>query len=130
MLNDQQKAKTVLIVSSKAEQRETLAETLWQRGWNPSICFTAREAAGILRTAQIAAVLCDDVLSDGDFRDVESRSLGVPVIVVSRRDEWEPYPVALAAGATDYLAFPPYAGELQQSLARAVKVHRSLSSAA
>lgn len=134
MSNRERKAGAVLIVSGDTMHRETLASAVWQCGWVPQLCRTAGEVAQILQPRSFAAVLSDDILPDADFtvviRDIERRSLNVPVIVVSRRDEWNPYIVALAAGAPNHLPFPPYPGEVEQSLARAVNLCRSLATAA
>ncbi len=79
-------------------------------------------------------MLCEDTLPDGNFTKVmtlvERFAAGTPLIVVSRRDEWENCIAALAAGAADYLAFPPYPGEVEQSLDKAARLNRTLAHAA
>jgi DNA-binding NtrC family response regulator len=134
MSNKSRKSIAVLVVSGKVVHRETIASAVRQCGWMPRVCGSAGEAAEMLRRGSFAAAFSDDTLPDGDFRaivrDVDRCSLNVPVIVISRRDEWEPYIVALAAGATDYVAFPPYAGEVEQALTRAVQSCESFMSVA
>lgn len=108
---------------------ERLASAVRQRGWLPQLCQTAGEVAQVLQPRSFAAVLSDDILPDADLTmvipDIERRSLNVPVIVVSRRGEWDPSIVALMAGAPNHLPFPPYPGEVEQSLARSVSPCRS-----
>jgi two-component system, OmpR family, response regulator len=119
MSSRERKAGAVLIVSGDAMHREALRSAVWQSGWMPQVCQTAEEAAQILQPHSFAAVLSDDVLPDADFtvlvREIERRSLHVPVVVVSRRDECDLDIVALTAEAANYLAFPPYPGEVERS---------------
>ena len=123
--------KPVLIVSSNARHREKLVRSVRDSGLEARLCASANEARRLLPTEDYTAVLCDDRLPDGDFTSVISQAQrlpgATPVIVVSRRDDWESYMIALAAGATDYLAFPPYKGEVDRSLARAAELSRSLA---
>ena len=39
-----------------------------------------------------------------------------PIILVSRIENWDSYLSAIAAGAFDYVDFPPYPGELERIL--------------
>ena len=68
---------------------------------------------------------CNFGLTSGNVSSLISRIGGTarhtPVIVVSRRDNWQDYLAALAAGATGYVAFPPYPREVEQSLETAVR---------
>jgi DNA-binding response OmpR family regulator len=112
--------KHVLIVSGESSHGDTMAAGTRYCGLQPVVCATAGDAKNLLARKQFAAVLCEDMLPDGSFRDVivDTARLanGTPVIVVSRRDDWESYAIALSAGASDYLAFPPYPGEVEQAL--------------
>jgi len=69
---------------------------------------------------QFSAVLSEDSLLDGDFRIVigeMGRTVSkAPVVIVSRRDDWDSYLAAVGAGAFDFLAFPPTPGELERVL--------------
>lgn len=127
-------SKAILIISGCSLHRETIRSIVWDCGWHPVLCGTAKDARELLAANKYAAVFCDDVLPDADFRSlvrhVAQVAPSVPVIVVSRRDEWDAYLIALASGATDYLAFPPYAGEVEQCLSKATKLARSLATAA
>lgn len=69
-------------------------------------------------------LLCEDVLPDGDFRDVllvsHQVQPTVPVIVYSRIADWSEYLAAVKLGAHDLLRFPFRAGELQWVIDRAL----------
>jgi DNA-binding NtrC family response regulator len=56
-------------------------------------------------------VLCNDALTDGDYRavlrEVRRTDGEVPVIVLAHAAEWESYLMALGLGAFDYICCPP-----------------------
>ena len=117
MAKPQGSSARVLIVSGEGHHRETLAAAVQRGGWKPALSATVDGAEILLARGHYDAVLSEDTLPDGNFTKVMTlverfRSAGTPLIVVSRRDEWENYIAALAAGAADYLAFPPYPGEV------------------
>jgi DNA-binding NtrC family response regulator len=124
----------VLIVSGESSHGDTLAAVTRCYGLSPTLCATVDSARSLLARKRFAAVLCDDLLADGSFRDIIAGAArlaaGTPVIVVSRRDDWESYAIALSVGASDYLAFPPYRGEVERALEKAGKLHRGLATAA
>jgi DNA-binding response OmpR family regulator len=124
----------VLIVSGEGRHRETLAAAARKSGWKAALCATVDGAEMLLARGHYDAVLCEDTLPDGNFTAVmtfaERFAAGTPLVVVSRRDEWENYMAALAAGAVDYLAFPPYPGEVEHSLEKAGRLSRLLAHAA
>jgi DNA-binding NtrC family response regulator len=113
-------SKAVLVVSGDSSHRETLAAAIEGCGLEARLCATTDEAWGPLVRDEFRAVLSEDTLPDGDFTSVicavKLLRLNTPVIVVSRRDDWKSCMAALARGATDYLAYPPNAGEVEQSL--------------
>ncbi len=124
-------SKSVLIISGEGSHRDTLASMVSNCGLFPKTSATIDAARDLLVRGKYAAVVCEDTLPDGDFRlvmtHVERHAGRLPVIVVSRRADWESYMVALAGGATDYVAFPPYPGEIERSLENALAVSRSLA---
>ncbi|MBI3671042.1 MAG: hypothetical protein HY237_14840 [Acidobacteria bacterium] len=71
------------------------------------------------------AVLCSDLLPDGDFRALlevmAEAALDVPVIVLSHLDDWDSYLKAVRAGAFDYISCPPDAAESERILRLAVE---------
>jgi DNA-binding NtrC family response regulator len=99
----------VLVVSSTPEQRENLARTIAGCGFRTVCCATLSEALSLLRRQHFAMAFCEDELPDGNFRSLirAAGPTGVPVVVVSRHDEWETFLGAMKAGAFDYVAMPP-----------------------
>jgi len=124
-------SKSVLIVSGEGAHRDTLASVISGYGLSPKTSSTADGARDLLARGNYAVVLCEDTLPDGDFRSVlaqvDRNSGRTPVIVVSRRADWDSYMVALAGGATDYVAFPPYPGEVERSVQNALELSRALA---
>jgi DNA-binding NtrC family response regulator len=124
-------SKSVLIVSGEGSHREALASKISDCGLLPRTSASADAAGDLLATGNYAVVVCEDTLPDGDFRlvmtQVDRHASGTPVIVVSRRADWESYMIALAGGATDYVAFPPYPGEIEHSLKNALELSHSLA---
>ncbi len=121
-------SKLVLIVSGEPSRRETLAGVALRSGVHPVLCATASEARALLARQRFEAILCDDTLQDGTFKTVTAgeKMSGrcTPVVVVSRRDDWHSYMQALAGGAIDYLAYPPYQGEVERALEKAEEFSR------
>lgn len=113
---------------------ETTIQTAMLLGEDPEACDVGSELLGRcgLATTRLSTVadlrkriaeqeacllLCEDVLPDGDFRDVlkvvrDSRAT-VPVILFSRLADWDEYLAAMKLGAHDLLRFPFRTGELQ-----------------
>ena len=48
-----------------------------------------------------------------------------PIVLVSHIDSWDRYLSAIAAGAFDYVDFPPYPGELERVLCLALSECRA-----
>lgn len=115
--------RTALVLGADAEACNAASEALETRGlatlrlWRVADLRSAMfEDAGLL--------LCEDVLPDGDFRDILKLSLSqeaaVPVIVFSRLADWDQYLAAVRLGAHDLLRFPFRTGELQWVAERAL----------
>lgn len=113
----------VLIVSGETGHAERLAAAVRNCQLRPTLCGTPDQAQRILVREEFAAILCEESPSVGNFASTITRmerlANRTPVIAVSRRDDWASCMVALNAGAADYVAFPPYAGEVERSLCKA-----------
>lgn len=112
MLNDE----LVLIICADGESREKVINTIHKCGLSPVSCSTLDDARFLLAQQHFNIVFCSDTLTDGDFRAVIWAARPIPVIVLSRFAEWEPYLVALNAGAFDYIACPPDPVETERIL--------------
>jgi len=105
-----------LIICSDGESRERVIATTQKCGLGPVSCSNLDDARFLLARQRCAIVFCSDTLPDGDFRAVIRTARSVPVIVLSRVAEWEPYLLAINAGAFDYIACPPDLVETERIL--------------
>jgi DNA-binding NtrC family response regulator len=82
-------------------------------------------ARSLLAQQKFGVVLCGEFLPDGDFRavleEIAHSGLDVPVIVLSRLDDWGAYLNAIRAGAFDYIACPPDCAEAGRILCLALE---------
>jgi DNA-binding NtrC family response regulator len=77
---------------------------------------------------EISIVVCDDRLDDGKYEDilklVVRSETKAPVIVVSQTGDWPEYLTAMCGGAFDFLAYPPVAGDLRQTIQNVLRVRQ------
>jgi DNA-binding NtrC family response regulator len=113
-----------LVVSSDQVVRRKLAQVLRQCAVAPVVASTVAASGTALAWKEISIVVCNDRLDDGKYEDIvklvvrfEKR---VPVIVVSRTGDWPEYLTAMCGGVFDFLAYPPVAGDLQQTIQNAL----------
>lgn len=118
------RASLVLIIGGERDHREKLADRVSRCGLRPICCETIADAQALMARQQFSAVFFEDSLPDGDFRIVigeMGRTVSkAPVVIVSRRDDWDAYLAAVGAGAFDFVAFPPNPGELERVLRAAL----------
>jgi DNA-binding NtrC family response regulator len=109
----------VLVVTQLTEVQQAFASALGPSGLAPVLASTAQEALVILRGHPISLVFCSDELP-GDGPDFLIRQTSkrvrdrVPVVVVSRLDDWERYLDFLHYGAFDYVLYPLNRGEIER----------------
>jgi DNA-binding NtrC family response regulator len=119
----------ILILSGQPEHQEKLSGVLSTRGWLPVRCETLSKAKNLLKQQEIEAILCDDVLPDGDFRavikELKKSACQAPVVVVSEADDWGSYLEAMVAGAFDDVVYPPYPRDLERVVVAALAEFRS-----
>jgi DNA-binding NtrC family response regulator len=100
-----------LVICKRDEDREKVVGLLLKCGLNPICCSNLQEARTLLPQEFFRVVLCEDFLSDGDFRavlrEVKNTNAHTPVIVLSHSADWDSYLKALGAGAFDYIVCPP-----------------------
>ena len=115
---------TALVTSSDERVLQKLAEMIAQCGLSIFLAFTVGESMRILHRQKIYLVVCDDRMIDGNYEDILNETarllLKRPVIVVSRTGDWPDFLKAIAAGAFDYQAYPPIAGELPRAIGNAL----------
>ncbi|MGA9883718.1 MAG: hypothetical protein WBQ34_08370 [Candidatus Acidiferrales bacterium] len=110
----------ILIISGEREHRARLADHVFKFGLRPVCCETVADARALAESQPFSAALSEDQLPDGDFRavinEMRRHSAHSPVVVVSRRDDWDFYLSTVRMGAFDSVAFPPTLGELERVL--------------
>lgn len=115
----------VVVISAEPAQREQLSAIVSSCGFHPVPCETLAAARELFSRQRFRLALCEDILPDGNFQELiatvrNSPGLRMPVIVVSRVDDWGSFLEAMMAGAFDYVGFPPYPHELERALAAAL----------
>jgi DNA-binding NtrC family response regulator len=114
----------VLVVSHIPEAQQGFASVLGQCGLAPIVASTAQEATAILSRRPLSLIFCSDELPgggiDGLIRQDSGQSAKVPVVVVSRFDDWKRYLDFLQAGAFDYVLYPPSGDEIQRVVQNAL----------
>lgn len=118
----------IAVVSGDLQRWELLSGIVSDCGLSPVRCETLAAVTELLPQQRFECALCDDALADGDFRALiwELRRSGrwMPVVVVSRLDDWGAYLEAMVAGAFDYVGFPPYPRELERAVGCALAESR------
>jgi len=110
----------VIVVAHDPEAQQAFASALGPRGLAPILATTVKEAEAIVNRQFISLVFCFDEVPGGgasDFlRHAQTPSNRVPVVVVSRCDDWERRRNALRAGAFGYILYPPGREEIERAL--------------
>jgi DNA-binding NtrC family response regulator len=110
----------ILIISGEREHRAQLADSVSKVGLFPVCCATVADVRALVSRQPFCAAVSEDQLPDGDFRavigEMRRHSAHPPVVVVSRRDDWDFYLSTVRMGAFDSVAFPPTPGELERVL--------------
>ncbi len=105
----------VLLVEDEDSITVPLSEALGREGFDASVASTAAQALELAREVDPDVVLLDVMLPDGSGFDVcreLRRSSGVPIIMVTARDEEADRIVGLELGADDYVTKPFSAREV------------------
>jgi DNA-binding NtrC family response regulator len=117
------KSWTVLIVSSKTENRDALLRIFEGLPIDVAIAKTLREARTILSENLIDVVFSDESLPDGSYREllesISAERRATRFVVTLGTGEWEEYLEAMRLGATDVLRCPLQSIEVELVLIRA-----------
>jgi DNA-binding NtrC family response regulator len=115
----------ILIVSGASQSRDRLAQGASKCELRPICCETLAAAKALMTRQQFAVVVCEDSLPDGNFHATigeGARHRGrQPVIVLSSRNDWDSYLVAMGAGAFDCLSSSFGTGEVERILVAALR---------
>jgi DNA-binding NtrC family response regulator len=109
----------VVLVTDVTEVQQAFASALSPCGLAPILASSVQEALAILSSHPVSLFFCSDELPDNGLDDlIRQTSLGprkrVPVVVVSRLDDWERYLDFLHYGAFDYVLYPLIWGEIER----------------
>lgn len=120
-----------LVVTSDAEVRQSLAESICECGLGLVFSSTVAESRIAMAGRGVFVVVADEWLPDGGYVDIAKwiagLSTSIPLVVVSRIGDWPEYLRAVGAGAFDYVAYPPIRGELQRVIRNALRSRHSRS---
>jgi CheY-like chemotaxis protein len=115
----------ILIVCAKNEEQVKLAEMVRSTGMRAIVCTNIQEARSILEKQEINALITEEILPDGSYRDVIHQrgrdSEEFPVIVFSDSGDWDAYLRVMRTGAFDCVAYPPDSTELARVLWQALR---------
>ena len=101
----------IMVVSPNLEVQQAFAGVLGLWGLAPIVASSVREAEEIVNCHQLSLVFYSDEFPedadmDGLIRHTFRRPNNVPVVVVSRLDDWEHFAGFLRRGAFDYVLYP------------------------
>ena len=101
----------IMVVSPNLEVQQAFAGVLSLWGLAPIVASSVREAEEIMNRHPVSLIFCSDEFPegtgmDGFIRRASRPSNKVPVVVVSRRDDWEHFVSFLRRGAFDYVLYP------------------------
>ena len=101
----------VVVVTEMIEVQQAFASALGPCGLAPIIASTVEDALEIMSSHTISLIFCSDELQGAapdiliQHRDLQTGER-VPVVVVSRHDNWERHLYFLYVGAFDYVLYP------------------------
>jgi DNA-binding NtrC family response regulator len=111
-------AMDVMVVSDDLGMQQWSASAVGRCGRAPIIASTIQEAEAIVGEISIALIFCSDALPDGSIEAFIRRASRpphhIPVVLVSRSDDWSRYVHFLQAGAFDCVLYPSNADEIDR----------------
>ncbi len=104
---------------------QCIGEVLDRCAFEPVLLSTVAELRSYIRKPDISVLVCEEILLDGNYKEVlrVSRGVGghIPVVVFSRLADWDQYLEAIRLGAFDCLRYPFRTGELRWVVNRALQ---------
>lgn len=124
----------ILVISGDRDHRAKLVECLSKCGLRSISCDSIASAKLMAHRLQFSAVLFEDAWPEEDpcvvIEEIGRPGGNLPVVIASRHDDWDSYLRALAAGAFDYVGFPPNPGELERAIWAALGESKQLEEVA
>ena len=117
----------ILLIEPNDSLRELLCERLCGEGFTPVAVRTGTDALGLLTSPRFESVLLEWSLPDMDgvavLREMRTRTLDTPVMVISTRGSVADRVLALDSGADDYLLRPFHMDECMARVRRMVRTY-------
>ncbi len=118
----------ILIVEAQKTAASALAERLRTDGMQPVIASGGTEALCMLDQPRFDAILLNRTLPDSDglsvLRELRTRTIDTPVMVLSTRGSVADRIAALDGGADDFLMVPYHMDECMARVRRMVRTYR------
>jgi len=121
----------VLVASSNMEDRTSLLHILDGLSLNVISCSALDQAREVLSRQEVPLVFCDELLSDGCYRDLLSSESGrraLRVVVTIRAGEWDEYLDAIRLGAFEAIRCPLHPTDVELVVLRAMRENREATS--
>lgn len=123
----------VLVVSSDALLRGSLAKTLTALGIDSVCLSTLRECYESLAQKHVALVFCDPRLADGDYQELlmarTASGTRPRVVVTSRTADWDEFKEAMHCGAFDVISVPCRRTDVEWMVTQAKRAERQTQAA-
>ncbi len=118
----------ILLIEPNQALRQALAERLRAESFTPVEAATGTDALRLLDTPRFESVLLDWQLPDLEglsvLREMRTRALDTPVMILSSRSSVADRVLALDSGADDYLLKPFHMDECMARVRRMVRTYR------
>ena len=119
--------KEILLIEPNDSLRELVSERLCAEGFSPVAVANGTDALRLLTTPRFESVLLEWLLPDMEgvavLRELRTRTLDTPVMVVSTRGSVADRVLALDSGADDYLLRPFHMDECMARVRRMVRTY-------
>lgn len=123
----------ILLIEPNESLRSLLCERLCTEGFSPVAVACGTDALRLLTSPRFETVLLEWTLPDMDgvavLREMRTRTLDTPVMMISTRGSVADRVLALDSGADDYLLRPFHMDECMARVRRMVRTYRRRSTA-
>src|SRR6266853_2762430 len=114
-----------LVACADMKNRSALVHMLEDMSVNVFSCSALNQIEEVLSKQKIALVFCDEILSDGSFRDLlraNKHGMGRPrIVVIFRVGEWAEYLEALQLGVFEVISTPVHPTDVELAVIRATR---------
>lgn len=121
----------ILVITPRRRLSELLTQQLSAEGYEVSVCETGLAALRMLTTTRYRSILLDWTMQDisglGVLRELRTRGIDAPVMVLSLASAVEDRVLALDSGADDFLAIPYHPQELAARVRRMLRSYPQIS---